>query len=119
MLTQSELAVFESVLLRARGRAGLERAAALDAVRVGDVLQLRPGADSHWETSLVLVEKLRDDGRISGTVLRPHRSGCREAWYTFTPPEILRIGGSPFPPPCRAIRDQSYLAWCPKCMARE
>lgn len=118
MFSPEELTLLESLLIRARAYAGIDRAEEFAVINVGDLVQLRPGADSHWETSFLQVGMLRDDGRISGAILRPHRSGCREAWYSYTPPEIIRVGRSPFPPPRRAIRDQSYLAWCPACMRR-
>jgi hypothetical protein len=119
MLTAAEMALLESLLTRARSFAGVEWAAGLDPINVGDVVQLRPGADPHWETSLLVVTKIREDAKVTGYVLRPHRSGCREAWYTYTPPEVIRIGGSPFPGPGRAIRNQSYPVLCPKCARRK
>jgi hypothetical protein len=119
MLTEDELALLESLLVRARAAAGLARYESGDTVNVGDLVQLRPGADSHWQTSLLLVCKVRDDGRVSGVVLRPHRSGYREAWYTYSRPEVLRIGRAPFAGPEREVRNASYLAACPKCLGRE
>ena len=108
MLSPEELALLEALLTRARTFAGLDRATSLD----------QPGADPHWDTSLLLVGKIRDNGEILGTVLRPHRSGAIEAHYAYSLPEVIRVGRSPFPPPCRAVRDQSYLAWCPECTRR-
>ena len=119
MLTAAELAALESLLTRARIFAGIDRAAGVEVCNVGDVAQLRPGADAHWQTSLLLVEKIRDNGDIAGTVLRPHRSGAREAWYTYSAPELTRIGASPFPRPGAKVRSQSYLGYCPKCLRRE
>ena len=113
MLTVEEVAVLESLLFRARACARIDPAI---AIQPGDVVQILPGADSHWETSLLLVGKVREDSRVSGAILRPHRSGCREAWATFTLPEIVRIGACLYGPPCRAIRDQSYLVPCSKCV---
>ena len=119
MFTEDELAILESLLARARSAAGRARSESSGTVNVGDLVQLRPGADSHWQTSLLLVCQVRDDGRVSGIVLRPHRSGYREAWYTYSPPEVLRIGRAPFPPPQREVNNASYLAACPKCLGRE
>lgn len=118
MLTDNELATLESLLVRARAAAGQTRYEAGGAVNVGDLVQLRPGADSHWQTSLLLVCQVHDDGRVSGVVLRPHRSGCREAWYTYSAPEILRIGRAAFPPPAKRVNSASYLAYCPQCLGR-
>lgn len=115
MLTEEELAVLESLLVRARSAAGMARHECGDTVNVGDLVQLRPGADPHWQTSLLWVSKIGDDGRISGIVLRPHRSGYREAWYTYSRPEVLRIGRAAFPAPARAVNNASYLACCPQC----
>jgi len=117
MLTEDEAALLESLLVRARS-AGLARSEFGDAISVGDLVQLRPGADQHWQTSLLLVCKVRDDGRISGVVLRPHRSGSREAWYTYSRAEVLRIGRAPFAHPDESVRNSSYLAVCPKCLGR-
>jgi hypothetical protein len=117
MFTEDELATLESLLVRARAAAGVARSES--AVTVGDLVQLRPGADSHWETSLLLVRKVRDDGRVSGVVLRPHRSGYREAWYTYSLPEVLRVGRAPFPPPGKTVNSASYLAYCPQCLGRD
>jgi hypothetical protein len=116
MFTEEELATLESLLVRARRAAGAESG---EAIQVGDLVQLRPGADSHWQTSLLLVCKVRDDGRVSGVVLRPHRSGYREAWYTYSLPEVRLVGRAPFPPPERAVTNASYLAYCPQCLGRE
>lgn len=118
MLTEEELATLESLLVRARAAAGQARSQFGEAVNVGDLVQLRPGADSHWQTSLLLVCKVYDDGRISGVILRPHRSGAKEAWYTYSLPEVLRVGRAPFPPPGKAVNNSSYLAECPKCLGR-
>jgi len=119
MLTEDELAALESLLARARGATGVVRGSKPgDAINVGDLVQLRPGADSHWQTSLLLVCKVRDDGRVSGVVLRPHRSGAIPAWYTYSIPEVLRIGRAPFPAPERAVNSASYLAFCPGCLGR-
>jgi hypothetical protein len=114
MLTIEEIQMLESLLRRAR----LAISAALspnDAITPGDVVQLRPGADPHWETSLLLVGKIRDDGGISGTILRPHRSGVREAWYTYRPPETAKVGRMPFPEPALEVRSASYWPVCPSC----
>lgn len=118
MFTEDELAVLESLLVRARAAADQARAESGDAIHVGDLVQLRPGADSHWQTSLLLVCKVREDGRVSGIVLRPHRSGAAAAHYTYSRPEISRIGRAPFPPPEREVNNASYLATCPKCLGR-
>jgi hypothetical protein len=114
MLTEEELATLESLLVRARAAVGVARAKCGDAINVGDLVQLRPGADSHWQTSLLLVCKVRGD-HVSGVVLRPHRSGYREAWYTFSLPEVLRIGRAAFPAPASAVNSAAYLAYCPQC----
>lgn len=115
MLTPQELDTLESLLLRARALAGADRAAIAATLAPGDLVQLRPGADPFWQTSLVLVELVRDDGGISGPLLRPHRSGCREAWYTFRPPDLARIGRAPFPAPDASVRSQVYNPPCPIC----
>lgn len=119
MLPEEELAALESLLVRTRAAAGLARSESEDTINVGDLVQLRPGADSHWQTSLLLVCKVRDDGRVSGVVLRPHRSGYREAWYTYTLPEVLRIGRAAFPAPASAVNSAAYLAYCPGCLGRD
>ena len=117
VLTPDELLALESLLVKARAEVSFDHAA--DAINVGDLVQLRPGADDHWQTSLLLVGKVRENGRVSGVVLRPHRSGVQLAWYTYTQPEVIRVGRAPFAGPERAIQNASYLALCPKCLGRE
>jgi len=111
MLTSDELSALEGLLTRARGEAAIGRIAATDTITAGDVVQLRPGASHLWETSLMLVTQTTAE-HIKGQILRPHRGGCREAWYTFTPPELTRVGRIPFPEPAPDIK-----AWCyaPPC----
>jgi hypothetical protein len=116
MLTVEEIQMLESLLRRAR----LAISAALkelpnDAIAPGDLVQLRPGADPQWETSFLSVAKIRDDGGISGTILRPHRGGWRDAWFTYRPPEVLRIGRAPFPEPTLRVQSAGYWPPCPSC----
>lgn len=118
MLTPDELATLEALLQRARHAAGTERASLIETVHVGDIVQLRPGADPHWETSLLLVGRIRDDGGISGAILRPHRGGVRDVWYTYRPPEIARIGHSPFPEPAFRVKAWNFEPPCMACWER-
>lgn len=115
MLTEDELATLESLLVRARAAGALALSESPNKVNVGDVVQLRPGADSHWGTSLLLVGQVRDSGEIRGTILRPHRGSWKDAWYRYTPPEVAKIGRSLFPEPPLAIRSASYYPVCPSC----
>ena len=118
MLTLAERLVLETLLERERNNGGHAHTAWNDAARVGDVVQLRPGAEPHWETSLLLVAQVEDAGAVRGPLLRPHRSGLREAGYAFTAPVIIRVGSMPFPPPGREIRHQAYIPICPRCLGR-
>ncbi len=115
LLTPDELLLLESLLSRARHLAGVERCAIADAIHIGDVVQLRPGADAHWESSLLLVCRIHDDGSVSGQILRPHRGGYREAWWRYTVPEVARVGRMPYPEPGLAIRSWAYDG--PPCAA--
>lgn len=108
MLTREEIVTLEQLLARARSFANVHLAAPRDVFAVGDVVQLRPDADPHWETSLLLVCRVRDDGGISGPILRPHRGGYREAWYTYRPPSVARIGHMPFGAPSLRINSWAY-----------
>lgn len=117
MLTPDELLLLESLLTRERHTAGCARAPLYDSIEPGDLVQLRPGADPTWGTSFLLVCQIREDGRVVGQILRPHRGGYREAWYSYSPPEVARIGRSPFPEPGAAIRSWSYDP-CLVCLAR-
>jgi len=110
MLTPEELTVLESLCSRARV-AGTQEA---DELAPGDVVQIRPGFDPHWQTSLMLVGRVLD-GKISGTILEPHRGGYREAWYTYRRPELFRIGRLPFPEPPASVRAMCYCPPCPLC----
>lgn len=110
-LTPAELAILEALCSRGRQEADADPG----AIAAGDVVQIRPGVDPHWQTSLFLVCAIRDDGSISGQILRPHRSGAREAWYTFRPADLARIGNAPFPEPPANIRSMVYPEICPHC----
>ena len=105
MLSPDEMQLLESILKRARHAAA---APANDTIAPGDVVQLRPGADPHWETSLLLVCRVRQDGSISGQILRPHRGGHAVAWYTYRPPAIAKVGSTPFPEPTMRVRAWGY-----------
>jgi hypothetical protein len=115
MLTPDELLVLESLLSRARHAAGVDRSAILEPIEVGDLVQLRPGADNHWQTSFLLVCRIRPDGRIAGQILRPHRGGASIAWWDYSVCEVARIGRSPFPEPAPEIKDWSYEP-CLRCL---
>jgi hypothetical protein len=108
MLTSDELSLLESLVLRARVAAGLELTLEQQSIAPGDVVQLRPGADAAWETSLLWVTKIRENGQVSGIIMRPHRSGMQEAWSTFSNPEVRKIGRIPYPAPGRGICRQTY-----------
>ena len=106
MLSRDEIHLLESLLKRAR-----HAAAALnnnDEIAPGDVVQLRPGADPHWETSLLLVCRVSRDGSISGQILRPHRGGHAMAWYTYRPLAVAKVGNAPFPEPAMRVRSWGY-----------
>jgi hypothetical protein len=85
---------------------------ASEAFTADDVAQLRPGACSTWETSLLLVTQAGAH-QVRGQILRPHRSGCREAWARYSPAELVRIGRAAFPEPARAVRAWCYEPACP------
>jgi len=114
MLSPEEILVLESLLERARQAASRDAPAGGD-IRVGDVVQLRPGADPHWETSLLLVGKVREDGGIAGSILRPHRGGWKDAWYVYRPPEVCLIGHAPFAESSLRVRGAGYWPVCPSC----
>jgi hypothetical protein len=113
MLTPDELTALEGLLTRARRDAARDRSATLDPITPGDVLQLRPGASRTWETSLLLTMQA-DAHQVRAQVLRPHRSGCREAWASFSPAEVARIGRAPFPEPAPDVKSACYAPPCPK-----
>jgi hypothetical protein len=112
MTSRDEIAVLESLLTQARRKASEAHTATLDTITPGDLVQLRPGADPTWETSIVLVHKV-DARHVRGAILRPHRSGCLEAWQPYTHAEVIRIGRVPFPEPAADIRSCTYE---PPCM---
>jgi hypothetical protein len=114
MLTADEMLTLQNLLSRARAATSPHT----DTIAPGDVVQLRPGASRTWETSLLLVGQVRYDGRIRGAILRPHRSGCREAWYSYNPAEFLRVGRAPFAEPPEDIRHWCYEPPCPLCQRK-
>lgn len=113
MLTEAEILTLAALLDRARAAAGPDRRTAADTLTPGDVVQLRPGASRTWETSFLLVCQITSRGRVRGQVLRPHRSGCREAWAEYSMPELARIGRAPFPEPAPDVRAWCYAPPCP------
>jgi hypothetical protein len=112
MLTEAEIATLAALLERARHAAGRDHDALADTITPGDVVQLRPGASRTWDSSLLLVCQITSHGRVRGQILRPHRSGCREAWAEYSAPELARIGRAPYPEPPLNLR-----GWCrgPDC----
>src|SRR5262245_56917987 len=98
MLTPEELAMLQALLARAISPSGSLHVAATMDIQPGDVVEIRPGIDRAWESSLILVTRV-EGLRCRGQILRPHRSGCSEAWYSFRPGEVVRIGHAPFPQP--------------------
>lgn len=102
MLTIEELLTLEGILARARAAHDRDHLHQVPTIQPGDVVQLRPGADRTWETSLLLVMDTYQ-GRVRGQILRPHRGGCREAWYAYTPPEVVIIGPAPYVGPAPEI----------------
>ena len=111
MLTPDEARVLRELLQRHQTS---QAAPAADpcAFASGDVAQLRPGACSTWETSLLLVTQAGAH-HVRGQILRPHRSGCREAWARYSPAELARIGHAPHAEPSRAMRAWCYEPACP------
>lgn len=117
MLTESEISSLTSILDRARRAAGRDRTASADTITPGDVVQLRPGSSRTWETSFLLVGKVLN-GRIRGAILRPHRSGCPEAWSEFSAPELARVGRAPYPEPPLDVRSWCYAPACPLALRK-
>jgi hypothetical protein len=114
MLTSTELAALESLLVRERASArDVDQSGAGD-IKPGDLVQLRPGADPTWECSFLLVGQARDS-EIRGTILRPHRGGWKDAWYRYSPPEVAWIGRGLFPEPKLKVRAAGYWPVCPSC----
>src|SRR5262249_34764283 len=108
-LSTLEIDLLTSLLTRARDEAS---SPSLGKIRVGDIVQIQPGIDETWETSLLQVGAI-DGYRIRGTILRPHRGGCREAWYSYPPGAISRVGHAPFAAPSQRIRSWCYSPGCP------
>ena len=115
MLTEEELTLLESLLVRARAAVRIECEAGSGAIKAGDLVQLRPGADPTWECSFLLVGEVRDTGEIRGTILRSHRGGWKDAWYRYTPPEVAWVGRALFPQPSLKIRAAGYSPFCASC----
>jgi len=114
MLSPEELAALESILERAR--ASLQPTSGAE-IAVGDVVQLRPGADRTWECSLMLVTQIVN-GEVRGQILRPNRSGAREAWGRYTVAEVVRVGRTHYPEPAPDIRRTSYSPPCHFCLRK-
>lgn len=111
MLTPAELQTLADLLQRIQS----EQQPSGPGIQPGDVAQIRPGVSRTWETSLVLISQIDHRGRPRGPILKPHRGGCREAWYDFSPPELAIIGRAPYAGPASDIRAWSYEPPCPLC----
>ena len=111
MLTPEEMAVLAGLLSRAHAASPESTTPESEPITAGDIVQLRPGANVTWETSLMIVEQA-DRYKVRGPILRMHRGGCREAWYAFTPPQVARIGRVPFPRPAAQICGNTYTPPC-------
>lgn len=113
MIFQMEITPEElTALRRLMARAEQAQPTAAAAINAGDVVQLRPGADPHWETSLMLVTQANAH-QVRGQILRPHRGGCREAWGNYSTPEVARVGAAPYGEPAPDIRSWCYAPPCP------
>lgn len=117
MLTPEELQSLECLIQRARAAAADGLATAAEPIHPGDVVQIRPGCDQTWESSLVLVMS-SDNHRIRGQVLRPRRSGCREAWATYKRGEVLRVGRAVYPEPPTEVKSQCYDPACDRALRK-
>lgn len=104
----------DSLLRRARTDAATSPP---DELLPGDVVQLRPGIDRAWETSMILVTKV-DSYKVRGQILRPHRGGCPEAWHRFRPGEVVRVGRIVYPEPPADVRAWCYEPPCPLLQRR-
>jgi hypothetical protein len=82
---------------------GIQEADPAALIAPGDLVQIRPYADRTFGGMFMHVCRVRP-AHIEGYLLRPHRGGCREAWHTFSPPELLRLGRSFFEQPKFARR---------------
>jgi len=114
MLTPEELTALRNLVERATADAATANTAG-QQITPGDLVQLRPGACDTWETSFMLV-KAATGNKLRGAILQPHRSGCQEAWWTYSRAELARVGHAPYLEPARDIR-----AWCydPPCPLQE
>lgn len=57
----------------------------------GDLVQLLPSTDHVFGGMLFRVCKSSAYG-VKGFLLVPHRGGCREAWHSYTPGQVRKIG---------------------------
>ena len=114
MLSPEELAALESILDRARAAHQPTPGA---EVAVGDVVQLRPGTDRTWECSLMLVTQIVN-GEVRGQILRPHRSGAREAWARYSPGEVVLVGRTHYPEPQADIKRWTFEPPCGFCLRK-
>lgn len=114
MLTTEEKDLLRSLLTREAATAPPSSAATIAA---GDLVQLRPGADATWETSLLLVHQVAGD-QLRGAIMRPHRGGCREAWAKYSTAEVERVGRVTYAEPAADIRAWCYEPSCPLQLRR-
>ena len=112
MLTNSELQLLEALVERARRAEGHNHTEATETIVPGDVVQIRPGADRTWESSLLIVGHV-DGYKVRGPILTFHRGGCREAWGRYSRAELVRIGRLPYPEPAPDIKAWCYCPPCP------
>lgn len=84
---------------------GSHSAAQGPGIQPGDIVQIHPSADSVFGGLCMRITRKRGVN-LEGYLLRPHRSGCKEAWYSFTEGELTFIGSLSHPEPKWGFRGQ-------------
>lgn len=65
-------------------------------IAAGDLAQIRPDADDTFGGTLFRATAVTNHHRVRGYLLTAHRGACREAWLSFPPSSLQRIGPVPF-----------------------
>jgi len=94
-LTQEHTAALRALLTELESqapRAGED----CDDLKPGDVAQIRPYACKAFGGMLVVITRA-EPYELRGSLLRPHRGGCREAWLSLKHCELERVGRPHWP----------------------
>lgn len=110
MLSPEEIRTLRTLLSRAEVSAAGTGLAGVPVI--GDLAQIHPLAHPTFGGMLIWIAQI-GDRQVRGSLLRPHRGGCREAWLSLPPTSVELIGRIHWPDPEFTRRcEANYLPEC-------